>query len=477
MLLTERREALLRVAREHFAQPGFACTPICIARSVRPSDGFHRDREPEPGAAVAAVEGERAFVRFHGIGVTPGTLVEQAEKCAELGVTGFRGCGALEHRKRLRLGTLVEISAREQARKNVLVRQFLHPLRCRPSKASLAESPVIVTLERPPFRASGAALPVQPLYAGARDMRTGETVVEQHQLVWSGQWDWPVLNKIQANVLKGLSIIPFHLARVMHQNGQRGAGGRRRPAHRWTGNALAQQDAGITTIPSLFEEAEAMKTKMRALAALAAMLAAPGAMADSDTCTGNNCSAGPLEVNFSITIPAFVRFQLGEDGLVPEVQFNNSVTPANIGNGTPVAADNVLNAGTGATGNQVRYALVSNAGGSVTIGAAGMGAGLTSAGGDTIPYTEINANATGVSGAAVTMPQAGSTTVVAATGGIVDREGRTPTPTRHCARAARTRERSSTPPRTRRNRRCERKGCGSTPFCFGTTVSWRIGFP
>jgi len=164
-----------------------------------------------------------------------------------------------------------------------------------------------------------------------------------------------------------------------------------------------------------------MKTKVRALAALAAILAAPGAMADSDTCTGSGCSTAPIAVDFSITIPAFLRFQLGQDGLVPEVQFNGGITAANVGNGTPIPADTVQNAGSGANGNQVRYELVSNAGGTdVTISAAGVGSDLTDGSGNTIPYTEIGGSSTG----AVALPIAGSQTVVPMpAGGVINETG------------------------------------------------------
>ncbi|HEX7043143.1 MAG TPA: hypothetical protein VF203_00880 [Burkholderiales bacterium] len=163
-----------------------------------------------------------------------------------------------------------------------------------------------------------------------------------------------------------------------------------------------------------------MKTKVRVLAAFAAILAAPGAIADAGTCNGSGCSVGPLNVNFSITIPAFVRFQLGEVGSEPNVRFNTGITPANLGNGTPIPADTVQNAGSGATGNRVLYALVSNAGGSdVTISAAGVGTGLTDGGGNTIPYAEIGGSSTG----AVALPAAGSQTVVSPTGGVINETG------------------------------------------------------
>lgn len=169
-----------------------------------------------------------------------------------------------------------------------------------------------------------------------------------------------------------------------------------------------------------------MRTTMRLLAALAmAVLAAPSAMAGSDECTGSGCTAGPLDVTFSVTIPSFVRFQLGDAVGTPDVQFNTGVNTANVGNGTPVSADTVTNGGAGANGqDQVLYVLLSNAGGTdVTISAAGVGAGLTSPGGDTIPYSEIESTTTAVTGAAVDMPPEGGSTAVAPTAGLVDREG------------------------------------------------------
>lgn len=171
-----------------------------------------------------------------------------------------------------------------------------------------------------------------------------------------------------------------------------------------------------------------MKAKMRILAGLAVLVfSAPGVMADSDTCIGNGCSAGPLSVTFSVTIPGFIRFELGAAAATPDVQFNTGVTAANIGTG-PVSADTVVNGGAGANGtDQVRYAILSNLGGTdVTISAAaGLPAGgLTSGGGDTIPYTEVGATTTASVGAAVAMPAAGGAgTAITPTGGIVNRIG------------------------------------------------------
>jgi hypothetical protein len=170
-----------------------------------------------------------------------------------------------------------------------------------------------------------------------------------------------------------------------------------------------------------------MKATIRALAGLAVLLfSASSAMADSATCVLSGCSAGPLSVTFSVTIPGFVRFELGAAGTNPDVQFNTGVTSANIGNATPVSADTVTNGGAGANGtDQVRYAVLSNLGGTdVTIAAAaGVPAGGLTSGGNTIPYTEIGATTTASVGAAVAMPAAGGSTSITPTGGIINRVG------------------------------------------------------
>lgn len=172
-----------------------------------------------------------------------------------------------------------------------------------------------------------------------------------------------------------------------------------------------------------------MKAKICALAGLFTLFVSTSSvMADSATCTGSACSAGPLSVTFSVTIPGFLRFQLGTTGTNPDVQFNTGVTAANAGNGTPVSADTVVNGGAGANGtDQVSYAILSNLGGTnVTLSAAAgaPAAGLTSAGGDTIPYTEIGATATASIGAAVAMPAAGGSTVIPMpVSGIVNNSG------------------------------------------------------
>jgi hypothetical protein len=169
-----------------------------------------------------------------------------------------------------------------------------------------------------------------------------------------------------------------------------------------------------------------MKANMiRALAGLAVlMFSASNVMADSASCIGSTCAAGPLSVTFSVTIPGFVRFELGASGSNPDVQFNTGVTAANIGTGS-VSADTVVNGGAGANGtDQVRYAVLSNLGGTnVSVSAAGSGAGLLS-GANTIPYSEIGSTTTVTTGSGVAMPAAGGSTAIAFPGsGIINEVG------------------------------------------------------
>lgn len=160
------------------------------------------------------------------------------------------------------------------------------------------------------------------------------------------------------------------------------------------------------------------------LAALATTAAPQMALADSASCAAGGCSAGPLSVTFSVTIPAFLRFQLGAVGSNPDVQFNTGVTAANAGSGTAVSADTVVNGGTGSNGtDQVLYVLLSNLGGTnVQVSAAGVGAGLVS-GTDTIPYSEIGATTTVTTGSGLAMPAAGGSTTVTPSGGVINERG------------------------------------------------------
>ncbi len=171
-----------------------------------------------------------------------------------------------------------------------------------------------------------------------------------------------------------------------------------------------------------------MKSKMNSkrmvgvfLLSLAATLPQP-VLADSANCGASGCSAGPLSVSLSVTIPSVLRFQLGAAGSTPAVAFNGSVTAANVGTGA-VSADSVTNGGSASNGiDQVYYRLLSNLGGTnVQIGATGVGT-LTN-GTDTIPYTTIGATTTPSTGGGIVMPVAGAATTVLPTGGLIDEAG------------------------------------------------------
>jgi len=150
------------------------------------------------------------------------------------------------------------------------------------------------------------------------------------------------------------------------------------------------------------------------------------AQADQTNCTTAPCdtSASPLAVNFSIVIPAVLRFQVGDTAATsPSVQWTaGNVTAANMGTGA-VNADTVTNGGPSG-GTLVDYALVSNLDTNpATITAAGVGT-LNDGGANTIPYTDIDATANDTSGnGAVALPVPGTPTVISPTSGVIDRTG------------------------------------------------------
>lgn len=159
------------------------------------------------------------------------------------------------------------------------------------------------------------------------------------------------------------------------------------------------------------------------LVALGALgvVANQAALADQATCAGAGCTTANLPVDFSITIPAFLRLQVGAVGATPSVQWNASVTAANIGTGN-VNPDSVTNGGAGA--GLVAYALVSNVStNNATITATGSAAAFTS-GGNSIPYTDVNATAATTNAwAAVAMPVPGTPTTVTPASGIINAAG------------------------------------------------------
>ncbi len=155
------------------------------------------------------------------------------------------------------------------------------------------------------------------------------------------------------------------------------------------------------------------------------MVANQAALADQASCAAAPCdtSATPLSVNFSINIPAFLRFQVGETAATsPSVQWNaGTITAANIGTGN-VNADTVLNGGLGGP-TLVDYALVSNLStNNATVTATGTAAAFVS-GGNSIPYTDVNATTAATTGAGIALPVPGSATSVVPTSGVINEAG------------------------------------------------------
>jgi hypothetical protein len=143
-------------------------------------------------------------------------------------------------------------------------------------------------------------------------------------------------------------------------------------------------------------------------------------LADQATCNTAGCTTANLPVNFSITIPAFLRLQVGAVGADASVQWNAVVTSANIGTGN-VSPDSVTNGGAGA--GLVAYALVSNISTSDAVITATGSAAAFASGGNSIPYTDVNATAVGTTGAAVALPVPGTPTNVTPTAGLINRAG------------------------------------------------------
>jgi hypothetical protein len=165
--------------------------------------------------------------------------------------------------------------------------------------------------------------------------------------------------------------------------------------------------------------------KMMAAGALAVTGATviPVATADQASCGTANCTTGNVPVNFSIAIPAVLRLQVGAVGATAQVDWTAAaITATNVGNGTAVNADSVANGGAGA--GLVAYSLVSNiSNNNATITATGSGAAFDAGGGNTIPYTAVNATAVPILGAAVALPVPGTPTTVSPVGGLILRTG------------------------------------------------------
>lgn len=130
----------------------------------------------------------------------------------------------------------------------------------------------------------------------------------------------------------------------------------------------------------------------------AALFAAQGALAESNTATGAGALSSAAKVDIQVVIPRFLQFQVGTAGAtVDQITFNMSAAAASVGN-------SVAQNGTG--GNLGAGAVTVNVkanSGQVTItptnNSAGLGLGNGTAG-QTIPYTEILT----ASNAAATLP-------------------------------------------------------------------------
>ncbi len=161
--------------------------------------------------------------------------------------------------------------------------------------------------------------------------------------------------------------------------------------------------------------------KMMVAGALAVTGAAviPAATAGQSSCNSAGCTTGNVPVNFSIIIPAVLRLQIGAVGAMPQVNWTAAaITATNVGDSTPINANSVTNGGAGA--GLVAYSLVSNISNSdATITATGSGAAFDAGGGNTIPYTAVNATQSTVLGAPVALPVPGTPTPVSPVGGLI----------------------------------------------------------
>lgn len=87
-------------------------------------------------------------------------------------------------------------------------------------------------------------------------------------------------------------------------------------------------------------------------------------MATQASCSGAiACATGAsAAMTINVTIPAFIRFQLGSAILDPVVNFDYSAAPATVGDGVTTTSSSSLNHGT-ATAGDVAVVLQSNTGG------------------------------------------------------------------------------------------------------------------
>jgi len=172
-----------------------------------------------------------------------------------------------------------------------------------------------------------------------------------------------------------------------------------------------------------------MRINKIALVVLASLGAAASQMAQAQSvsCTTASCTTAGIGVVFNITIPGVLRFQVGDTsaGTAPVVNWTTTVTSANIGDSIAQDPNSITNPGTGATGNQVVYSLVSNWGGTnVTVAAAattpnGPTCTVGACAGTFIPWAQILLGNTG----SLSNPAPGGSTTAAYSGSTINMTG------------------------------------------------------
>lgn len=130
-------------------------------------------------------------------------------------------------------------------------------------------------------------------------------------------------------------------------------------------------------------------------------------VADSQLSIGGAGTTAQANLDFRITIPSFVYFQIGSAGSVDRVDYDLNVGPVQPGSGGPIAATGGV--ADGADGS-LSVILATNAA-SVSIAASG---GNLTSGADTLPFADITAADTGT----IPVPDFGATITPFAPGGF-----------------------------------------------------------
>ena len=144
-----------------------------------------------------------------------------------------------------------------------------------------------------------------------------------------------------------------------------------------------------------------------ALSGVAALglIALTPAFADSEFVSGGGAISANADLNFRVTVPRFIDFQVGAASGVDEVAF--TVPAADIGDG------NAINAA-----SPIPVRLRSNAG-NITLAASSATTGLTAAGLDPILWSEISGTSSEATDLPV--PAVGGSVNLSATSGIINR--------------------------------------------------------